>query len=326
MTTSLDVLEAEESFSVLTTAESGAAAPMEGTVFAETHEVNRLFTLIAVILPLAGLIGGAALMWGWGFGWLYLALWIGGYIVTGLGITVGYHRLFTHKAFDTGPVMTTVLGILGSMAVEGPIIMWAHNHRRHHQYSDKPGDVHSPHLHDEGLKGWLQGAWHSHVGWLFDRPEPDGKEYVRDLVKQPLVRMLSKTFVLWVFVGLFLPAGIAFAIEQTWQSALLGFLWGGLARIFLVHHITWSVNSVCHIWGRREFRTQDHSRNNTIFGVLALGEGWHNNHHAFPTSARHGLRWWQFDLSWVVIRTMMFLGLATNVRLPDSERMAAKAI
>ncbi len=284
-------------------------------------------TVAVVVVPLLGLIAACVLSWGWGFGWTYLGLLVGGWLLTGMGITVGFHRYFTHKSFDTGPVVTAVLGALGSMAVQGPLMVWAQNHRRHHQFSDRPGDVHSPHDdHGEGLRGWLAGAWYSHVGWLFESQRLEFSRYVPDLKTQPIVRFINSTFGLWALAGLILPALVAFAILQTWQSLLLGFLWGGLVRIFVVHHITWSVNSICHLFGTQAYESHDHSRNNPIVGILALGEGWHNNHHAFPASARHGLAWWQFDISYLTIRLLALFGLAWNVRVPSPERLAAKRI
>jgi stearoyl-CoA desaturase (delta-9 desaturase) len=162
------------------------------------------------------------------------------------------------------------------------------------------------------------------MGWFFAAEPADNDRYVADLRADPLVRTISNLFPLWVALGLLIPAGIALAVTGTWTGALLGLLWGGLARLLLVHHVTWSINSACHLWGTRTFRSHDHSRNNVVFGVLAFGEGWHNNHHAFPTSARHGLRWWEFDASYLVIRGMALVGLARNLRLPSPERMASK--
>lgn len=283
----------------------------------------RVAVLGAVLLPLLGFAGAAWSLWGWGFSWLYLTMLTVMYLATGLGITIGYHRLFTHKSFETGRVMTFLFGVLGSMAVEGPVIKWVADHRKHHQHSDDEHDPHSPHAHaDEGVRGVLRGFWHAHLGWLFQEQHPDFARYTPDLHRDRLVRVISALFPLWVVLGLAIPTAIGGIVSGTWTGAALGLLWGGLARIFLVHHVTWSVNSVCHIWGRRDYKTTDHSRNNTLFGVLAMGEGWHNNHHAFPASARHGLEWWQFDLSYVIIRGLEVIGLARRVRVPSLERRA----
>jgi stearoyl-CoA desaturase (delta-9 desaturase) len=285
---------------------------------------QRIINLIAILLPLAGLIVAMALTWGWGLTWVELTLMGVMYLLTGLGVTVGYHRLFTHKSFQTSRIMTAVLGVLGSMSVEGPITRWVAFHRKHHQHSDAEGDPHSPHTHGGGILNILRGFWHAHAGWLFQRVPGDLDRYVPDLQKDKLVRTLSRLFPVWVLLGLLIPAAIGGLVTLSWTGVLLGFLWGGLVRILLIHHVTWSVNSICHIWGSRPFRSHDESRNNPIVGVLALGEGWHNNHHAFPTSARHGLRWWQVDVSWIVIWAMARLGLAWNVRVPTPDRIIAK--
>jgi stearoyl-CoA desaturase (Delta-9 desaturase) len=284
----------------------------------------RSLNLFAILLPFAGFIAAIAFLWGTGFSWLHLGLLVGGYLLTAVGVTVGFHRLFTHKSFDTNPVITAILGILGSMAVEGPILRWVATHRKHHQHSDREDDPHSPNTHGHGVIAFIKGVVHAHCGWLFSRSHRDLMRYIPDLNSDKLVRRISKLFLLWVALGLLIPAAIGLAVSGTWLGALLGFLWGGLARVFLVHHATWSVNSICHLWGTRPFASHDHSRNNPIVGVLGLGEGWHNNHHAFPASARHGLRWWEFDASYLIIRAMALCGLATNVRVPNAERIAAK--
>jgi stearoyl-CoA desaturase (delta-9 desaturase) len=286
----------------------------------------RAINLLAVTIPFAGLIVAIVLLWGIAFNWLYLALLVGMYLATGFGITVGYHRLFTHRSFKTSRTVEAILAALGSMAVEGPVIQWAAVHRSHHQHSDEHDDPHSPHLHGSGLWSIIRGFWHAHMGWLF-QPDPRGlARYVADLRKDRLIRWMSRLFPVWVLLGLLFPAALCGLITGTWTGALLGFLWGGLVRIFLVHHVTWSINSVCHIWGTRPFRSHDESRNNFIFGLLGFGEGWHNNHHAFPASARHGLRWWEIDMSYMIIRGMAMLHLASDVRVPSRERLAAKRI
>jgi len=284
----------------------------------------RVASLLAVIVPFLGLVAAVVFLWGWGFSWVDLGLLLGMYILTAVGITVGYHRLFTHRAFETTPVVQFLLGALGSMAVEGPLLKWVAMHRRHHQHSDKPDDPHSPHHQGKGLLGLLRGAWHAHLGWVFDRDPPNLDRYVKDLRLSGLLRMVSRLFPVWVAVGLLLPAVLGGLLTGTWTGALFGLLWGGLVRIFLVHHVTWSINSVCHLWGRRPYRSNDQSRNNFVFGVLGLGEGWHNTHHAFPTSARHGLRWWQIDASYGFIRALALLGLAWNVKVAEKQAQAAQ--
>lgn len=284
----------------------------------------RLVNLVAVVLPFAGLVAAPVLLWGWGFHWLDLILLLSMYVLTALGITVGFHRLFTHRSFETNPIIRFLLAALGSMAVQGSVLKWVALHRRHHQHSDGTDDPHSPHHSGQGILGMLRGLWHAHLGWIFRPDPPNLDHYVRDLHQDRATRVASTLFLLWVGLGLFLPAAIAWLVTGSWTGALLGLIWGGLARVFLVHHMTWSINSVCHLWGTRPYRCGDESRNNFLFGVLAFGEGWHNNHHAFPTSARHGLRWWQIDVSYWVIRGLALVGLAWKLKLPVGREPAAQ--
>jgi stearoyl-CoA desaturase (delta-9 desaturase) len=284
----------------------------------------KLANLAAVVLPFIGLGVAIVSLWGTAVTWVHLTLLAGMYLVTGLGITIGYHRLFTHRAFETNTPVRAFLAIAGAMAVEGPLFTWVATHRKHHQHADDDHDPHSPHHHGGGILGMLRGLWHAHVGWLF-QPEPtDLERYSADLRKDPVLVFINRHFLLWAGLGLLIPAIVGGLLTLSWTGALLGFVWGGLARIFLVHHVTWSVNSVCHFWGSRPFETHDESRNNLLFGVLAFGEGWHNNHHAFPTSARHGLKWWQVDTSYWIIRGMEKLGLAWKVKVPARDAIAAK--
>jgi stearoyl-CoA desaturase (Delta-9 desaturase) len=285
----------------------------------------QIANIVGVFLPLAGVLAAIVLLWGVAFDWVHLVIMGVMYLLTGLGITVGFHRYFTHKSFDAPKPVEIALGILGSMAVQGPLLQWAATHRRHHQHSDEHDDPHSPHAHDhEGVLGVIKGAWHAHMGWMIEsRRHPIGK-YIPDLRSQPTTRMISKLFPLWALLGLVLPGIVAGLITWSWLGVLLGVIWGGLVRTFLVHHVTWSVNSICHIWGSRPYNSHDESRNNPIVGVLALGEGWHNNHHAFPASARHGLAWWQVDISYEVIRLMGLVGLVRNIRVPTKDRCEAK--
>jgi stearoyl-CoA desaturase (delta-9 desaturase) len=281
-------------------------------------------TFVGVTVPILGVVGAAVVTWGWGFGWVELALLVGMYTATMLGVTVGWHRLFTHRSFQTVRPVQFVLGVLGSMTFQGPLIDWVGRHRLHHQYSDGDGDPHSPYPHRPGLWGWLRGFWHSHIGWAFAPMQKGLERYAGDLRRSPMLRFVSDWFALWAALGVLIPAAIGYAFGG-WEGALAGFLWGGLVRIFLGHHVTWSVNSICHLWGTRPYASDDHSRNNAVVGVLAMGEGWHNNHHAFPSSARHGLRWWQFDASYLVIRLLQACGLAWKVRLPSRAELDAKA-
>ncbi len=285
---------------------------------------HRVIMLLVIGLPIVGLVGAIVLAWGWGFSWLDLVLLIAMYFATGFGVTVGFHRLFTHRSFATSRVMQAILTVLGSMAVEGPLLRWVATHRAHHQHSDSDEDPHSPHSHGAGLMNMARGFWRAHVGWLFQPWNSDLNRYVADLNSDRFVRVLSALFPAWVALGLLIPGAVAGVITASWLGALLGVLWGGLVRVFFVHHMTWSINSVCHIWGSQPFRSRDHSRNNVFFALLGFGEGWHNNHHAFPSSARHGLRWWELDLSYLIIRFMSKVGLARDVRVPTPDRITAK--
>lgn len=284
----------------------------------------RAASLIAVVVPFLGLLAAGAFLWGWGFSWIDLGLLLMMYFLTGLSITVGYHRLFTHRSFETNRVMQFVFGVLGSMAVEGPLLNWVALHRRHHQFSDRPQDPHSPHHQGAGLVGILRGIWHAHIGWLFQRHPSELKRYVKDLRQSRMLRIVNALFPVWLAAGLIIPAILGGLLTQSWAGVWTGFLWGGLVRIFLVHHVTWSINSVCHLWGRQSYRSEDESRDNILFGVLGMGEGWHHTHHAFPSSARHGLRWWQIDVSYWIIRGLKLLGLAWNVKVPSKEVQIAQ--
>jgi stearoyl-CoA desaturase (delta-9 desaturase) len=281
----------------------------------------RFVTFIVITTPLLGLVAAPFFLWGWGFTWTDFGVLVGMYILTALGITVGFHRLFTHRSFETYTGVKIILAALGSMAVQGAMLKWVAVHRRHHQHSDTPEDPHSPHHQGHGVLGVLRGAWYAHIGWFFRRDPDNLERYVTDLRKSTALRVGSGLFLLWVLLGLVLPATLGGLISG-WAGVWTGLIWGGLVRVFLVHHVTWSVNSACHLWGFRPYQSGDHSRDNVVFGVLALGEGWHNTHHAFPTSARHGLRWWQIDVSYWVIRMLSFVRLAWDVRLPSREAIA----
>ena len=283
--------------------------------------IHRAVVFALVVIPFLGVICAILGIWGWGVTWIDLTTLLIMYTLTALGVTIGYHRLFTHRSFETIRPIKVVLGALGSMAVQGPLIKWVAMHRRHHQFSDGAGDPHSPHEHGPGLRGILLGFWHAHIGWMFDADPPDLYRYVPDLSADRLVRTTSNLFGLWVVLGLLLPGAAGGLLAGSWTGVILGVIWGGLVRLFLVHHMTWSVNSVCHLWGTRPYAGRDESRNNALFGILAFGEGWHNNHHAFPASARHGLRWWQVDVSYYIIRLLVFLRMASCVRLPPARAL-----
>ena len=292
----------------------------------------KVINFVAVVGPLVGLIAAMVLSWGVAFSWVHLLVMLGVGAVSSFGITVGYHRLCTHKSFKTPAWVRYAFAAAGSMAVQGPVIWWCGEHRKHHQHSDTEGDPHSPHMREdgswgEGIIATLRGGFHAHIGWML-MPRIESRrglgKYTRDLREDPVLVAADRQFAMWVMIGLIVPAVLGGLLTMSWMGALLGFLWGGLVRILVVHHITWSVNSVCHLWGSQPFESHDESRNNPIVGILALGEGWHNGHHAFPTSARHGLRWWEIDVSYWFIRTLGLVGLARDIKVPDAARIASK--
>jgi stearoyl-CoA desaturase (Delta-9 desaturase) len=256
--------------------------------------IRKMVMLVVVVLPFLATLFAIALLWQRTVQWTDIALLIAFNVIAGLGVTIGYHRMLTHRSFQPHPMVKFFFLACGSMAVEGPALGWAATHIKHHAHSDQMGDPHSP----------AEGFWHAHMGWMFKTTDADPHVYCRNLVRDPMVLCMSNTFFLWVVLSLAIP----FAI-----GGWTGLLWGGLVRIFLTHHITWSVNSICHTFGKREFETRDQSRNEWIVGLLGFGEGWHNNHHAFPRSAFHGLHWWQFDLSGYVIWTLERVGLVRDV-------------
>ena len=318
-----EVQKTESKEIVEPTLESLATVPSRGNR-SSTMTKLKIVNLIAIATPFIGFLVAAIFFWGTLFNGVQLAIFGFMYLITSVGITIGYHRLFTHSSFKTSRFMTAVFAAFGSMAIEGPVLQWVADHRRHHQCSDDEGDPHSPHLHSGGILEALKGMWHSHMGWMINPRTKQSMRYVGDLRKDKLVRRMSKLFPFFVLISLALPALLGGLMTMTWMGAFLGFLWGGLVRICFVHHMTWSINSICHIWGAQPFNTNDHSRNNLIMGVFALGEGGHNNHHAFQSSARHGLRWWQLDMSYIIIWFMSKVGLVYDVRVPTKERIEAK--
>jgi len=260
--------------------------------------------------------------------WPFLVMLVVAWMISGMGITIGFHRLLTHASFETYRPIRALFMFFGALSVEGSPLVWCAVHRRHHALSDHPGDPHSPHLHGDGLWGKIKGFWYGHCGWLLTHAwsSPDMKRYVPDLLQERLLVFVDRMYYLWVLMSLAIPGVIGYFITGGWDGALMGVVWGGLVRIFLGHHITWSINSICHIFGQRQYQTADRSTNNMLCALLGFGEGWHNNHHAFPTSARHGLSWWQFDTSWLVILTMKKLGLAWNVKVPSDRAKESRRI
>ena len=284
--------------------------------------------LLGTTLPVVGLVLAIVLLWDRMVGVRELTILFVGYVLAGFGITVGYHRLFTHRSFQTYNAVRYAFAILGQLAVEGNVITWVANHRKHHQFSDRPGDPHSPHAdYGDGFVEGLKGLWHAHTGWLFDsKATADPNRYAKDLLDDRPLRAIGWLFVPMVVLSLLLPGLIGWA----WIGGLYGFLagvvWGGAVRILLLHHVTWSINSICHYWGRRPFAVRDESRNVWWLSWLSFGESWHNNHHAFPSSAFHGLRAGEIDPGAWLIQALERCGLAWQVVRIPPDRQARKAI
>ncbi len=305
-------------------------SPIEvGTVRPSTSRLSQVVTIVAVFVPFLGALSAMGLLWGVAFRWVDLALLAFFYVACAFGTTIGYHRFFTHRGFEARLPVKVALGVLGSMTMQGPITQWVTDHRKHHALSDKPGDPHSPHVgHGDGPLGALRGFAHAHVGWMFSNLGMEqGREYGKDLYDDHVVRWIDRLYLLWVVLTLGLPFLVGYLVGG--GSIALGIealVWGGLFRIFLYQHATFSVNSICHMFGRREYRSRDEARNNWVVAVFVFGEGWHNNHHAFPASARHGLGRLQIDVSWLVIRALEKLGLVWNVRVPSSQQIERRRL
>ncbi len=303
-------------------------APTADDIEPVKHEtLDRIATGTVTVIPFLalGAIGWQA--WADLLGWSDIAVFAILYVLTGLGITVGFHRHLTHRAFATSRAVRGVLAALGSAAIEGPVISWVADHRKHHAFADCEGDPHSPHVgHGGGWRGALSGLLHAHVGWLFIHTQRGARDrYAPDLVRDPVVSFIDRTFVVWVLAGFGAAFGLGVAIGGTVVAGLTGLLWGGAVRMFFLHHVTYSINSICHFFGRRGFATPDRSGNVSWLALPSMGESWHNNHHAFPTSAVHGLRWYQIDISALVISAMEKFGLVWDVVRVSPERQARKA-
>jgi len=276
-------------------------------------KAERTANMIGVVLPFLGLIAAVVLLWNKWVDWIDVGIMVFTYLLYGLGVTVGYHRLLTHRAFKTYKPVEYGWAIVGSMGLQGGVLDWVADHRKHHAHTDQEGDPHSPHVgHGHGLKG----LWHAHTGWLFStQGQASARRYAKDLYEDPGMRFINRQFPVLVLLSLAVPALAGWALTGTLAGAAGGLFWGGLVRIFLVHHITWSVNSVCHFLGTRRFQTDDHSTNVAWLALPSFGEAWHHNHHAFPRSAAHGLRRWErmLDPSALVITGLEKVGLARNV-------------
>jgi stearoyl-CoA desaturase (delta-9 desaturase) len=312
-------------------APDGAArpAPVRGVVELTAAELRtqRRITLVLTILPFIGAVLAIWRLWGTGITGLDLGLLLAFYFSAGTGITVGFHRLFTHRSFRALRPVRIAFAVLGSMAVQGSVIQWCATHRRHHAFADQYGDPHSPHLAQAaGLRGVLLGLWHAHSGWLFESEQSDPKEWTPDLLADKDIVRISGWFAQLTVLSFALPPLIAFAVTQSFGAAVSAFLWGSLLRIFLLHHITWSINSICHFYGKEAYRAKDESKNVWALSPVSFGESWHNNHHAFQWSAKLGLRPWQVDSGWYVISALKALHLVRDVKVPTAEQMEKRKL
>jgi stearoyl-CoA desaturase (delta-9 desaturase) len=290
---------------------------------------HKITNLVGVPLPVIGLIVAIILLWHKAVGPLQLIVMGVFYVLTAIGITLGYHRLFTHRSFESSRLLRGVIAVMGTLAMQGSIITWVADHRKHHAFTDQDGDPHSPHGFGPGFKGAVEGLWHAHVGWLFETVGTAERErFAPDLLKDPIVRATDKLFFPIVISGFLIPFGLGWWLGGGLGAALTTMLWAGFVRIFLLHHVTWSINSVCHFFGSRRFDVEDESRNVFWLAPFSMGEAWHHNHHAFPTSAFHGLTLSErlADPTGLLISAMEKTGLVWNVVRISPERQAAKLI
>jgi len=285
-----------------------------------TFQHSMIYVFVA--MPMVAMVAAVPLAWGWGVGWHDLALLGGFYVLAVLGITVGFHRHFTHKSFKAKPWLRVTMAIIGSLAVQGNVLNWVADHRRHHAFSDREGDPHSPWLHGTSPAAVAKGFLHAHMGWFFDRDETNHRRFIPDLLADRAIVGVSRTFGWWIALSLLLPAVLGGLISWSWVGILTGFFWGGLVRLAISNHVTWSINSICHMIGERPFQTRDHSRNFWPLAILSMGESWHNLHHADPTCARHGVLRGQIDISARLIWIFEKLGWAHDVRWPTTLRLA----
>jgi len=291
------------------------------------HRLQRRHFILFDVLPFIGTLIALGALFYRPIGALEISLFFIMWLVTGLGLTVGYHRLFTHRAFATGTAASAMLVVMGSMAGRGPMVSWAAMHRRHHELSDHEGDLHSPNLHGESFLGRLRGFLHAHLTWMIEHDYPNVVHYVPDLMAQPTLVRVNSYYYVWVLLGLLIPTAIGGLVAGSLWGAVAGFLWGGVVRMFVVEQGMSAINSVMHTFGARPYRTRgDNSRNLGVMAWLAWGEGWHNNHHAFPYSAAFGLRWFEFDPGYLFIRLLAALGLAWNVKVPSAEKIALRRL
>jgi stearoyl-CoA desaturase (delta-9 desaturase) len=301
--------------------------PFDG---ADTPELKKTWEQVTLALflglPFVALVAAVPVAWGWGLGWRDIVIAFVMYAITGHGVTVGFHRMFTHKAFRAQRWLRVTLAVAGMMAIQGPVIRWVADHRKHHRFSDRDGDPHSPWKYGTGFRALTKGFFYAHLWWLFDSEQTSEEKFAPDLCKDPAIRRVSSAFPLWVVASMLLPPLVGGLWSWSWEGALTAFFWGSLVRVALLHHVTFAINSVCHITGRTPFKTKDESRNVWWLALPSMGEAWHNFHHAEPTSARHGVGRFEIDTSAMVIRVMEKLHWVHDVRWPDAAIIARRRV
>ncbi|MEN3299343.1 MAG: hypothetical protein V7633_1401, partial [Pseudonocardia sp.] len=294
-----------------------AAAPVTA---GQRTMLEQVLVIAFMAIPPLALVAAVPLTWGWGLGWVDVGLFVGFYVVSGLGVTVGLHRYFTHGSFKASRPLRIALAVAGSMSLQGSVVSWVADHRRHHAFSDKEGDPHSPWLFGTGPLALVRGFWHAHMGWLLERDKTNAERFAPDLLADRDIVRVDDSF-MWIAIASIVTPGVIGGLATwSWQGALTAFLWAGLVRVALLHHVTWCINSVCHIWGDRPFASRDRSANVWWLAVLSFGESWHNLHHADPTCARHGVKRGQVDISARVIWFFERFGWAHSVRWPTTKR------
>ena len=290
------------------------------------HKLQRRHFLLFDILPIIGTAAAIGFLWVEPIGLTEILLLVSMWLLTGLGVTVGYHRLFTHRTFKAAPPVSVALAVLGSMAGQGAVVSWVAIHRRHHECSDREGDPHSPNLSGGGWRGRIRGLAHSHFLWMRRHEYPNVVHYAPDLLKNKAIVRVARLYYWWVVLGLAVPALIGGLVHLSWPGAVSGLFWGGLVRIFVLEHIVWAINSFLHMYGTRPYESRENSRNGGVFALITLGESWHNNHHAFPESPSFGLDWYRLDPGFWLIRSLSVVGLASELKLPAPDRIEAKRI
>ncbi|HEX3899244.1 MAG TPA: acyl-CoA desaturase [Mycobacteriales bacterium] len=303
-----------------------ASLPVTGLVRTKgSARAEQVILLVLIGFPLLAVLAAVPVAWGWGLGWHDIVIAFVMYAISGHGVTVGFHRYFTHGAFKTKKAVRVAMAIAGSLAIEGPVIRWVADHRRHHAYSDRDGDPHSPWKYGEDLRSLIKGLWHAHIGWMFDIEQTNHERYAPDLLADSAIVKVSKAFPWLSAVSLLTPPLVGYLWSGfAWQGAVTAFFWASLVRVALLHHVTWSINSICHAVGKRPFTSRDKAGNVWWLAIPSMGESWHNLHHADPTAARHGVLRGQLDSTGRIIWTMEKLGLAYDVRWPSPERIQAK--